>query len=326
MMETRPFGKTGLRVSELGFGTSQIGNTDHTHQGVKFMAQEDATAILDMAVHEGVTFFDTGRNYGSSERQMGDLRRRHGGESLTIATKAGLIGNQTRDFTRPFLEKSVEDSLAQIGGREIDVFQVNKPTLEQWRTFGIADTLARLKGKGRVRHTGLIVGELAVGYEAVRSRAVDCIQVLYNLLYHETDELIASAHQAGIAVIVRSPLNSGLLSGRYTTKTTFDANDARSTFFTGEEFNSRLESLRRIQEDLGVSSDALLGFAIRFILSRPDVSTVIPAASTPHQLMAYVQAAKAIHQMADLSHDERRCMRAVVETHLLLSSSQIQNI
>ena len=110
--------------------------------------------------------------------------------------------------------------------------------------------LKHLKKKGIIRYSGIIIGDIKTGYQSIESGEVDCLQVLYNLIYQETGELIQEAWKKELGVIVRSPLNSGFLSGAYDYGQTFDPNDARSDFFSGLEFEKRLGLLKKVQKDL----------------------------------------------------------------------------
>lgn len=320
-IQARQFGSRGIEVSELGFGTSQIGNTDHSLPGVNYRSLKVATKVLDTAIENGITFFDTGENYGSSELQMGKLLKRHSTRKLVVATKAGLRKNQSRDFTSKNLMSSVKASIKRMNVEKLDIFQVNKPSKADWQNGELTDTLMELKDKNKINLAGVIIGDIESGYEAIESKAVDCIQVLYNLIYQETDELITLAHKAGLGIIVRSPLNSGLLSGSYTHNTKFRKTDARSKFFIGGVFQERLTALKHIQRELEINDANLLSYAISFILSRPEISTVIPAASRPDQIVAYALAAK---RKIELSPSDRAYIRQIVEKYIHLRSDKIQ--
>ncbi len=127
--------------------------------------------------------------------------------------------------------------------------------------------------------TGMVVGDLETGFKAIESGSVDCLQIFYNLLFQEAEPLLAAAREKGVGTIVRSPINSGLLSGSYKPDQKFPDNDDRSLFFHGPGFVDRLKRLKNIQNDLNVPDAELLNFALRFIISNPNVSTVIPGVS-----------------------------------------------
>ena len=158
----------------------------------------------------------------------------------------------------------------------------------------------------------MVVGETASGTLCVRAGVLDAVQVLYNMLVTETEALIRAAAREGLLVIVRSPINSGVLSGTYTCATTFPRDDERSGYFTGDHFVRRMRAVAAIQEELGVEGDNLLELALTFVLSNPDVSTVIPGASSVTQARRYLACTDARRP----DEDERAHISRVVEHHL----------
>jgi aryl-alcohol dehydrogenase-like predicted oxidoreductase len=135
----------------------------------------------------------------------------------------------------------------------------------------------------------LVVGEIETGYEAIKSGKVDCLQILYNLLCQEAEDLICQASKNGLGVIIRSPLNSGILTGTYNVNQKFNDNDARKNYFLGPEFKNRLRVVDEIQKTLNIPDERLLEFSLSFILSNPGVSSVIPAASTTNQMKRFIE-------------------------------------
>ena len=151
----------------------------------------------------------------------------------------------------------------------------------------------------------MIVGEVEAGYKCIESGEVDCLQIFYNLLYQDTEDLILEAHGKGLGILVRSPLNSGLLTGVYKRDQVFDSNDARSMFFSGNDFTQRLEILKKIQNDLDISGSQIKEYSIRFILSNRCGIIAIPATSTTDQ----------IEELINIVNDPSR-----------FSSSELENI
>lgn len=288
-MRYRELGRPGVRVSEVGLGTAQLSNTSGQVDGVRYMPPDDARRILRASLECGLTFFDTGDNYGDAEVLLGELPDAEKA-SITIATKAGLQANLVRDFSIPYIRQQVDRSLARLNVERLGLFQLNKPALRVLEDGMLFELLAELKASGKAALTGVVVGEAATGFLAVDSGTVDCLQVLYNLMYQETRPLIAYAAERGVGIIVRSPLNSGLLSGAYSRRTVFPASDERSRYFSGAAFERRLAALDEIQRALGLERERLTEFALRFVLSTPGVSVVIPGASTLGQLRDYVSA------------------------------------
>lgn len=267
----------------MGFGTSQLANTDNQHKGVKYVDVNTARELLANAIDGGINFFDTAPNYGNAESLLAEARDKYP-DKLTIATKAGLRVNGTRDFSIPFLKNQIEASLEKLKTDCLDIFQLIKPSVEDLEDGSLFAFLKYLKEKGTIRYAGIIVGDIKTGYQSIESGEVDCLQILYNLIYQETGELIQESWEKELGIIIRSPLNSGFLSGRYDYGQTFNPTDARSEFFSGPEFDKRLDSLRKVQAELGISNEELLEFALRFVLSNPHISVVIPGPSKATQV------------------------------------------
>ena len=303
-MKLMQFGALPIKVSEIGFGTSQLANTDNQYVGVKYLSTIEAKNILQRAIDRGINFFDTSPTYGTAEKLVGEFKRKYK-DKLIVSTKGGLKPDGTRDFSANFLRQQVERSLKSLQVDCLDVFQLNKPSKKDFENIDLFGFLTDLKQQGKIKYSGVIVGEIEAGYKCIASGVVDCLQIFYNLLYQDTEDLILEAHSEGLGILVRSPLNSGLLTGVYKRDQVFDSNDARATFFSGEEFTQRLEILKKIQNDLNISDDQVKGFSIRFILSNRCGTVAIPATSTTSQ----------IEELIDIANDPFR-----------FSSSELENI
>jgi|CXWL01.1.fsa_nt_gi aryl-alcohol dehydrogenase-like predicted oxidoreductase len=285
-MKTRELGRLPARVSAVGLGTAQLANLDGSVAGIRLVAPADAKRILEVAVEGGVSFFDTGDQYGAAEELIGSLSPSLRARVL-VATKAGLRDDGKRDFTPAYLRSRLERSLKRLKTERLDLFQLNKPSATDWQDGRLASFLNEEKQRGRLRFAGVVVGEAADGLRALEETCVDTVQVLFHLLYHGAIPVIAEAARLGKGVIVRSPLNSGLLSGSYRADTVIPSTDERSRYFAGPEFQRRVSALQAIQRDLGVPDDQLVEYALRFCLSEPGVSTVIPGASRLEQSRRY---------------------------------------
>ncbi|MEK7388067.1 MAG: aldo/keto reductase [Elusimicrobiota bacterium] len=291
-MKTRELGRLGVRVSAVGLGTAQLANVDGSAPGVKHVDSKDARRMLERAVEDGMTFFDTGDQYGAAEELLGALPSSLRKEIL-VATKAGLRDDGKRDFSPDYLRARLERSLRRLKTERIDLYQLNKPSVSDWKDGRLSSFLSEEKRRGRIRFAGVVVGESADGLRALDEACVDSVQVLFHLLYHGATPVIAEAARLGKGVIVRSPLNSGLLSGSYRPDTVIPATDERSRYFTGPEFQKRILALQGIQNDLRVADASLIEFALRFCLSEPGVSTVIAGASALAQARRYAACADA---------------------------------
>lgn len=285
-MRTGEFGRLPARVSAIGLGTAQLANLDGTVPGIRRVDPADARRILEAAVDDGVSFLDTGDQYGAAEELIGSLDAARRGKVL-VATKAGLRDDGARDFSPEYLRPRLERSLRRLGSARLDLFQLNKPAAKDWEDGRLAAFLEEEKAKGRIRFAGVVVGDPADGLRALEEPVVDAVQVLYHLMYHAAGPVIAKAAHRGKGVIARSPLNSGLLSGAYRADTVIPETDERSRYFKGPEFQARVAALHLLQRDLGVPDDGLVEFALRFASSEPGVSTVIPGASSLAQARRY---------------------------------------
>ncbi len=310
-MKTRELGRLPARVSAVGLGTAQLANLDGSVAGIRHVAPADAKRILETAIEDGVSVFDTGDQYGAAEELIGSLdsslRAR-----VIVATKAGLRDDGQRDFTPVYLRSRLERSLKRLKTERLDLFQLNKPSANDWQDGHLASFLKEEKQRGRIRFAGVVVGEAADGLRALEESSIDTVQVLFHLLYHAAEPVIASAAQKGKGVIIRSPLNSGLLSGTYRSDTVVPAADERSRYFAGAEFQSRVSALQAIQSDLNITDSQLVEYALRFCLSEPGVSTVIPGASRLEQSRRYAACGDA----KPMSAQELAKVKAVVAARM----------
>lgn len=309
-MQYRRLGRLPFQVSEIGLGTAQLSNTDGRFQGVKPVSLGEARSILSVAIEQGVNFFDTADGYGNAEVLLGELTPATK-QKVMIATKAGRRLDGVRDFSEPYLRQQVDRSLARLGVDCLALFQLNKPEIHPLKDGSLFSLLESLKRAGKIRYAGVVVGDLETADLCLGAGCVDCIQVLYHLLYGPMEEVIRRAKERGMGVIVRSPLNSGLLSGAYTPQTVFSPEDERSQYFSGKSFEDRLNALRRIQQDLHVGDADLLEFSLRYVLSNSNVSVAIPGSSSVSQVMRYV----ACSRPDRWSEEELTRIRQVVQTH-----------
>ena len=320
-MKSRWLLKPSFNVSEIGFGTSQLANTDKNFISVKYVPPDEARKILRVAVESGINFYDTSPDYGSSERLVGEIKKKYG-TKIIVATKVGMHPNGKRDFSLTFLEKQIETSLRTLNTDCLDILQLKKPSFEDLKTGELFNFLETQKKKGKIKLSGVVVGDIQAGHLCIQSGKVDCLQILYNLIYLETKDLIDKASEKGLGVIIRSPLNSGFLSGSITSETTFDANDERSNYFSGPKFIRRLNALRVIQKELRIVDSKLLEFSLRFILSDPKVSLIIPAASKCSQIEKIINCGK---MYRPFDPDQQKKITKIVSKHMKEMHVDFQN-
>lgn len=277
------------KVSKLGFGTSQIGGPSLISGklvGPKPIPKKTAIGILRYAYESGINFFDTSDKYGNAEELLGEVFCRARG-NVVIATKCGLTENQGRDFSAAYVNTCLENSLRRLKADYIDIFQLTKPDVSQ-----VGDELLMFLGKkireGKIRHFGISVIGNDDGQAYLPKKIIQSLQIFHNLLFSESCELINKCAKNNKFVIIRSPLNSGILSGKYTKDTKFDKFDPRNKIFRNTLLRERLECIEKIKTHFNLSSDMVLAFSLNFIFSNDNVNVVIPAASKITQLKRYI--------------------------------------
>jgi aryl-alcohol dehydrogenase-like predicted oxidoreductase len=283
-MNLRPLGNTGLRISEIGFGAWGIG-ANQWRGGT----DEESLAALRRAIELGINFIDTALAYGEghSERLTGQVVR-EAGATVYVATKIPPknrlwparpgIGIE-EVFPYDYAVQSTETSLRNLGLERIDLeqFHVWNPEWldrDEWRR-----AIEDLKRAGKVRFFGISINDHQPdsALEIIRTGLIDTVQVIYNV-FDQTPErnLFPLCQERGIGVLARVPLDEGALAGAVTPETEFDPQDFRAWYFRGErkaEVAAKVEALRR---DLAGVPGTLAEFALRFTITHPAVSTVIP--------------------------------------------------
>lgn len=318
-MRQRSLGSGDLLIPEIGLGTSQLGNVDGQTGIGKPISRARGMAILQGAFEQGVRLFDTADGYGDAETLLGDLPGSVKRQAI-IATKAGLRDDGARDFSESYVRSRIERSLRRLKVDVLELFQLNKPAAAELADGTLFNLLARLRDEGLIRRAGMVVGTPEAGLMAVRSGVISCVQVMYNLVVHEAEPVIAEAAAAGVGVLVRSPLNSGLLSGTYSVSTSFPAYDERSAFFVGETFRRRLEALEAIVAELAIPPSSLVEQALNFCLSNPGVSAILPGTADENQLRRYLTCA----DMPRFDADQMNRIREVVARHMADLSGNVQ--
>jgi aryl-alcohol dehydrogenase-like predicted oxidoreductase len=283
----RPLGRTGLSVSEIGFGAWGIGGS------MWIGAQEDESVrALHRAIELGVNFIDTARGYGESERIVGNVVREHRGEPLYVATKVppkngiwpappGLDPAET--FPGGHIRASLETSLRAAGLEAFDVLQFHVWS-DEWVGRGDwLETIGDLKKEGKIRFFGVSVNDHQPQnvLDLVRSGHVDTVQCIYNAFHQAPEEhLLPACLEHGVGVIVRVPLDEGALTGQITAATTFPDGDFRNRYFGGDRKAQVEQHIGALTADLGITPDQVAGVALRYVLSQQAVSTVIAGMRT----------------------------------------------
>jgi aryl-alcohol dehydrogenase-like predicted oxidoreductase len=299
-MNTRPFGRTGWQVSEIGFGAWGIGG------GQWGGADETASmATLHAALDSGITFFDTADVYGDglSERLIGRLRRERR-EPFVIATKAGRrLSPHTADgYNATNLAAFIDRSLKNLGIEQLDLVQLHCPPTDVYYRPEVFAALDDLITAGKIRGYGVSVEKVEEALKAIEYPGVQSVQIIFNPFRLRPAELFfREAIRRQVAVIARVPLASGLLSGRYTSATAFPADDHRAfnragamfdrgETFSGVDYETGLAAVEKLRP-LVPPGASLAQFALRWILSFEAVTTVIPGARRAGQVEENARAA-----------------------------------
>jgi aryl-alcohol dehydrogenase-like predicted oxidoreductase len=297
-MEYRSLGRTGFRISTVSFGAWAIGGT----WGPVDDAQ--SLAALHRALDLGVNFFDTADVYGDghSERLLARLRRERS-EPFYVATKAGrrLPRQSLEGYSRENLTAWVDRSLETLATDSIDLLQLHCPPADVYYTpevFGILDDLVRA---GKIRFYGVSVERVEEALKAIEFPGVQSVQIIFNLFRQRPAELfLPQARRREVGVLARLPLASGMLAGKMERSTQFAADDHRSFNRHGEAFD-RGETFSGVSFELGldvveelrhlVPAGVPMGaWAMRWILTNPAVTCVIPGAKNPGQVEENVRA------------------------------------
>jgi aryl-alcohol dehydrogenase-like predicted oxidoreductase len=288
-MRYRILGKTGLQISEIGFGSWGIGQTSWI--GAK---DEESLQALQRAIDLGVNFIDTALAYGDghSEQLVGQVVRNNPDKRIYITTKVPpkdrrwppLPGTPVKEvFPGDYIRASTEESLRNLGVETIDLLQLHVWN-DEWVGQGDwLETLQQLKEQGKIRFFGVSTNDHQPenAIRVLESGTVDTVQVVYNIFdQRPEDRLFDVCQRHNIGVIVRVPLDEGGLTGKITPETTFDERDFRNHYFRGERKQEVYEHVQNIVADLGIPLDTLPEIALRYVLSNPAVSTVIPGMRT----------------------------------------------
>jgi aryl-alcohol dehydrogenase-like predicted oxidoreductase len=298
-MHYRLLGKTGLKVSEIGFGGWAIGGPSEasgTPLGWGRTNDEESLQAIRRARELGVTFFDTADSYGfgRSESLLGIVLSRKR-DDVVIATKVGVArdgeGRLRKDFSRAHIQHAVDGSLKRLRTDYIDLYQLHNPTLDELRRDDIQEAMDRLQESGKIRFWGVSINTPEEGLEIIRNGWGYALQVLYNALNQAPEkELFPLAKEKGYGIIARVPLASGLLSGKYRPDTTFGTDDVRQNFLTPKRLEEVIPRVDEVKSIIGGTARALAEGALRFVLASDAVSTTIPGMRNVRQVEMNVAA------------------------------------
>lgn len=298
-MENRVLGRTGREASVVGLGTWQLG-ADWGD-----VAEGDAFAVLDAALEAGVTFFDTADVYGDgrSEQLIGRFLKNRPAADVFVATKMGRRAEQRpENYSLDNFRAWNDRSRANLGVDTLDLVQLHCPPTAIYSSDAVFDALDTLVAEKRTAAYAVSVETCAEALAAIARPGIASVQIILNpFRLKPLEEVLPAAREAGVGIVARVPLASGLLSGKYTKDTVFAADDHRSFNRHGEAFDQG-ETFSGIDYDTGLAAAVEFSelapegatpaqTALRWIIQQPGVSSVIPGARSVEQARANAAAA-----------------------------------
>ena len=302
-MKHRTLGRTGLKVSEVGFGAWAIGGNDH---GNSYGPTNDAVSAraVERAVEMGCNFLDTADVYGwgHSEQVLGGaLRERR--QDVILATKVGgdfYHGGVRMNFDPGYIAFALERSLQRLRTDYVDLYQLHNPPISLMADPGTYDVLEELQAENKVRHYGVSVHEPMEAVMAIETGRASVIQLPFSLFRQEwIDDVFSLASKYKVGIVAREPLGNGFLTGKYAEEATFPAGDIRH-HWPREMVRGQVRAAAKIRETFAVDGRTPAQAALKFVLAFPEVSVTIPGGKTPAQVEENLAASGA----ADFTRDE----------------------
>jgi aryl-alcohol dehydrogenase-like predicted oxidoreductase len=299
-MKLRPLGNTGMNVSEIGLGAWQLANPDW---GVN--DRNEALRIIQTSLEAGCNFFDTAPGYGRgrSEELLGEGLK-SARKDIIICTKFGHTAEGVTDFGTNAIRPSIEASLHKLQTDYLDIVLMHNPPREMMdgRISSQYEEFEKLKAEGKIREYGVSLdwrAEVDLVVDTTKSKA---LEVFFNALYQEPLPAFQKAYENGVGIIIKVPLDSGWLSGRYRKGHSFE--DVRKRW-PSEVIARRSELVEQFAR-LVPAGTSMAHAALQFILAQPQVSTIIPGAKSVEQALDNFAAAdrqlspEVVQSMVDL--------------------------
>lgn len=320
-MNYRRLGKTNFSISEVSLGTWQVGGK----WGEDFN-NTSADKIINNAIDQGVNFIDTADVYsdGLSEQAVSRVVKTRS-EEVYIATKCGrrTQPHTAEAYSPEKLVSFVEDSLQNMQMETLDLIQFHCPPSEIYDRPEYFETFERLKEQGKIRHLGVSVETVDEALKAITYPNVASVQIIFNMFRLKPAEVFfKTAAQNDVGIIVRVPLASGLLTGKFNKQTSFEEGDHRNfnrngeafdkgETFSGVDYEIGLQAVSDLQEIFKDRDATLTDIALRWVLMHNEVSTVIAGASRPEQILQNVKAS----EHAALNKNEMDQVQAVYDKY-----------
>ncbi len=298
-MRYRRLGRTQLAVSEIGFGAWGIG-------GSSWIGAKDGTSLgtLAAARDAGINFFDTALAYGDGHSERLLARAFGNSREIIVATKVPPANRKwpaparipiSEAFPKNHVLKCLVRSLRNLGRESVDLLQYHVWS-DEWANDGVwLETIAELRRCGLVRYIGISINDHEPEniLKALDTGLIDCVQVIYNVFDQSPeDKLFPYCQSHNIGIVARVPFDEGSLAGKVCPETIFPDHDFRNQYFSGNRKKQVWKRLQHLMTDVGISLEALPDFALRFCISHPAVSTVIPGMRTPEHVRSNVAASE----------------------------------
>ncbi len=320
-MKYRKLGKTNFNISEISLGTWQVGGK----WGSSF-DNKTADELLNTAIDNGVNFIDTADVYenGLSETAVGRIVRSRS-ERVYVATKCGRqINPHVNEGYQPkVLHKFVEDSLKRMRLETLDLIQLHCPPTEVYYRPEIFEMFDRLKDQGKILNIGVSVEKVEEALKAIEYPNVTTVQIIFNLFRQRPSQLFfEEARKKDIGIIARVPLASGLLTGKFDSKTTFEAEDHRNfnrngdafdkgETFSGIDYNLGLKAVEELKS-LFPEAKNLAPYALQWILNFQDISCIIPGASNTSHVLSNLS----VYDLPKLTDEKIAAMNKIYEDYI----------
>lgn len=324
-MRQHAFGRTSFTVSEIGFGAWQIGGSWGD------VSEADGRKALEASLDSGVTFIDTADVYGDgrSEKIIAGVLGARSGSRPMVATKAGrrLNPHVPDGYTKANLESFIDRSLKNLQVDSLDLVQLHCPPTDVLYRPDVFGALDELRQAGKIRNYGVSVEKVEEALKAIEYPNVVSIQIIYNLFRQRPADLFfKEAKRRQVAVIVRVPLASGLLSGKISRDTAFAKDDHRNFNRNGEAFDVG-ETFAGVPFDVGLQAveeirrlvpegASMAAFALKWILMNEAVTVVIPGARNEEQARGNAAAAEFAAISADTMDATKEIYARLIAPHV----------
>ena len=285
-------GKSNVDVYPIALGANAVGG----HNLYPNLDEEQGKQVVREAIDNGITLIDTAFIYGPkrSEELVGQVLKEYPREQVQVATKGSHVINEDgkvyHNNEPAFLKSQVEESLARLQVDYIDLYYIHFPDENTPKDKAVA-ALKELKDEGKIKAIGVSNFSLEQLKEANKDGYVDVVQLEYNLLHRENEEVMKYAAENNITFIPYFPLASGILAGKYEENQTFDDHRAPRRDFQPEVFNDNVRRVKQLQGIAEAHNTSIANVVLAFYLTRPALDVVIPGAKRAEQVVQNIEAA-----------------------------------